>query len=324
MKQLGLVNTLLSTRQSEKLQRSEYIALQNRRMEKLVHYAKSHSCYYNKLYSHLSGEPFPITNLPPTNKVQLMAVFDDWLTDKKVTLDIVYDFMRDKDNIGHKLHNRYLIYTTSGSTGNPAIVLADKTVYNVSAAISVLRSFARKSDFKEYMRHGKKTAGLYAVDGFYLASGSMKYNQRRMPWRKNQLALDVLAPINESVEALNAFQPAMMGSYPSTLELLIKEQETGRLHIAPVMIMPGGEYLREDLRNDLAKTFHCYVQTNYSCTEAGLIACECEHNRLHINEDWCIVEAVDDENKPIPAGIQSKKVLLPTWQIIHSHSYATS
>ena len=183
-------------------------------------------------------------------------------------------------------------------------------MFNVSAAVSVLRAFAHKSDLQKYMKRGKKTAGLYAVNGFYLASGSMKYNQRRMPWRKNQLAVNILAPINEIVHALNEFQPAMLGSYPSMLELLIPEQKAGRLNISPVLIMPGGEFLREDLRKDLESTFHCHVQTSYSCTEAGIIACECEHGRLHINEDWCIVEAVDENDQSVPYGTQSKKALI--------------
>ncbi len=189
-------------------------------------------------------------------------------------------------------------------------MLADKTVFNVSAAISVLRAFARKADLKEFMKRKKKTAGIYAVGGFYLASGSMKYNQRRMPWRKNQLTINVLDPMDKIVQELNGFQPAMLGSYPSTLELLMREQKEGRLHISPVLIMPGGEYLREDLRSQLAQAFNCYVQTNYACTEAGVIACECEAGRLHINEDWCIVEAVDENNTPVPDGTQSQKVLI--------------
>lgn len=310
MKQLGLVTTILSTKRSGKLQKGECHSLQMKRLQKLVDFSREKSKYYEKLYTHIDKNGYSIKDLPPTNKLELMDNFDDWLTDKTITLEEVRRFMENKDNIGRKLHGKYLVYTTSGSTGNPSIVLADNTVFNVSASISVLRAFARKSDLREFIKRGKKTAGLYAVDGFYLASGSMKYNQRRMPWRKNQMAIDVLGPMNEIVRALNEFQPAMLGSYPSTLELLLSEQKEERLHISPVLIMPGGEYLREDLRNDLAKVFNCYVQTNYSCTEAGIIACECEAGHLHINEDWCIVEAVDENNQPVSNGIQGKKVLI--------------
>lgn len=112
--------------------------------------------------SGIDQDSFSLTDLPTTNKVELMSSFNDWMTDKDVTYDIVRDFMKDTDNIGRKLHGKYLIYTTSGSTGNSSIVLTDSTVFNVSATISVLRAFAHKSDLQKYMKRGKKTAGLYA------------------------------------------------------------------------------------------------------------------------------------------------------------------
>jgi len=74
--------------------------------------------------------------------------------------------------------------------------------------------------------------------------------------------------------------------------------------------MTGGEYLSKQLREELSKTFQCYVQTNYSCTEGGTIACECTEQHFHINDDWVIVEPVDKNNNPVPDGVQSDKILL--------------
>ena len=54
----------------------------------------------------------------------------------------------------------------------------------------------------------------------------------------------------------------------------------------------------------------CYVQTHYSCTEAGEVACECTEKHLHINEDWVIIEPVDKDNNPVGYGVQSDKVLI--------------
>jgi phenylacetate-coenzyme A ligase PaaK-like adenylate-forming protein len=111
-----------------------------------------------------------------------------------------------------------------------------------------------------------------------------------MPWKKKQMAItSALLPISKIVEELNAFQPAMLGGYPTILELLTEEQKSGRLRIRPVIIMTGGEYLSNQLRDKLSEAFQCYVQTNYSCTEGGTIACECTEQHFHINDDWVIV-----------------------------------
>ena len=74
--------------------------------------------------------------------------------------------------------------------------------------------------------------------------------------------------------------------------------------------MTGGEYLSDDLRKRLAETFNCYVQTSYSCTEGGTVACECTHQHFHINDDWLIVEPVDKEGNPVADGVLSDKILL--------------
>lgn len=77
-----------------------------------------------------------------------------------------------------------------------------------------------------------------------------------------------------------------------------------------VIIMTGGRYLIDQLREKLSETFKCYVQTNYSCTEGGVIASECIKKHFHVNEDWVIIEPVDKDNNPVPDGVRSDKILL--------------
>ena len=52
------------------------------------------------------------------------------------------------------------------------------------------------------------------------------------------------------------------------------------------------------------------MQTHYSCTEGGTVACECTKQHFHINDDWLIVEPVDADGKPVPDGVRSDKILL--------------
>ena len=99
----------------------------------------------------------------------------------------------------------------------------------------------------------------------------------------------------------------MLSGYPSNLSLLADYDE---LKIQPDLIITGGELLTDEIRKKLTDRFACYVQTHYSCTEAGEIACECCEGHLHINDDWIIVEPVDKDNKPVPCGVQSDKVLI--------------
>ena len=310
MKKIGIFKAMKLCSDFDKMDLAKREAVRKARLEELVNHARENSPCYASLYQNVP-EDFTLTDLPPVDKKMLMDNWDRWVCDRELKLADVEDFLKDTDNIGRKLNKKYLIFTTSGSTGNPLITVCDPTANNIMGGIAACRSYARKEDLKAFMKRGGKSIGVFADGGFYLGNSSIRFRLRTMPWKRKQLAVSsALYPIPEIVEQLNRFQPDMLGGYPSHLELLIEEAKEGRLKISPVIIMTGGEYLPDTLRAKLAESFHCYVQTSYSCTEGGTVACECRHQHFHINEDWLIVEPVDAEGNPVPDGVQSEKILL--------------
>ncbi|HKM35506.1 MAG TPA: phenylacetate--CoA ligase family protein [Lachnospiraceae bacterium] len=310
MNKIGLFRVMKLCKDYVKMGEEERKGVQEKRLRELVQFARENSPYYARLYQGLPDN-FTLTDLPPVNKIELMNCFSEWITDSTITLQYVKQFMEDMDHVGRKMNGKYLIFTTSGSTGNPLVALCDTTANNVMGGISATRSFARKEDMSAFIRKGRKIIGVFATSGFYLSNSSVRSRLLAMPWKKKKLAVtSALLPINQIVEQLNTFQPTMLGGYPSNLELLIDEVKSDRLHISPVIIMTGGEYLSDSLRERLSQAFHCYVQTAYSCTEGGTIACECRERHFHVNEDWVLIEPVDEKNRPVPDGVRSDKVLL--------------
>ena len=310
MKNMGILKAMRLCGEYEKMNPEKRRSLQSRRLKELVENARNKSPFYRELYCDVP-ESFALSDLPPVDKRTLMADWDNWVCDRDLTLEQVEQFMADKRNIGGKLNGKYLVFTTSGSTGVPLVAVCDKTANNVMGGISASRSFARREDLKAFIKRGGKSIGVFADDGFYLGNTSIRSRLRSMPWKRRQLAVSsALYPVPEIVRQLNEFQPAMLGGYPSNLELLIDEAKAGRLKISPVLIMTGGEYLSDTLREKLSDTFHCFVQTSYSCTEGGTVACECRHRHFHINDDWLIVEPVDALGNPVPDGVLSDKLYL--------------
>jgi phenylacetate-coenzyme A ligase PaaK-like adenylate-forming protein len=307
---IGLLKGVMLSVRYQKLSAEKREQIRNERLQTLLTFARENSPYYAKLYHGLPANT-PLCDLPPVNKLELMAHFDEWVTDRGVRFSDVQAFMQDLDNVGRKIRGRYLVFSTSGSTGNPLISLADATTNNVMGAINTTRAFSQKDILCKLFARGGKSIGVFATGGFYLSNGTIRSRLLAMPWKKRQMALSsALLPIPQIVSQLNAFQPAMLGGYPSHLELLIEEQLSGRLRISPVVIMTGGEYLSEDVRERLSSAFSCAVQTTYSCTEGGTIANECAHGHFHINDDWVIVEPVDADNRPVPDGVRADKILL--------------
>ncbi|HML47570.1 MAG TPA: AMP-binding protein, partial [Clostridia bacterium] len=307
---IGMIGAMALTARYRTMDAAAREKLRDSRLRALVAWARECSPYFAALYKDLPRD-FTLADLSPTNKTELMARFDDWVTDRDVKLADVRTFMKDLDHVGRRFRGKYLVFTTSGSTGSPLVLLTDKSAFHIMGAVNALRGVARKEDLAAMIRRGNRTIGVFATGGFYLGNGSVRALQRSMPWKKRRMGVtSALLPVPEIVKQLNRFQPAMLGGYPSNLELLIEKKRSGRLTISPALIMTGGEYLSDDLRARLSEAFECSVQTSYACTEGGTIACECRERRLHINDDWVIVEPVDRDNNPVPDGALSDKILL--------------
>lgn len=303
---MSLIRAMIKTYRGNGYSRDKLSRVQKDRLKELVRYARENSLFYKGLYKNI-GEGFSLEDLPPVSKPELMANFDHVVTDRHVTMERIDEFCTDPDHVGRMLDGKYLVFRTSGSTGNPAVVLYDKNCIDISSAVAAFRTFARREDYKAFMRHGKKTAGVFANYGFYLACGMSRYLQLKMPRQQTKITVDVNAPETQIIQELNAFDPAMLSGYPSNLSLLADYDE---LTIHPDVVITGGELLTDNVRRKLKDKFGCYVQTHYSCTEAGEIACECAEGHLHINEDWVIVEPVDQDNRPVGYGVLSDKVLI--------------
>ena len=303
---MSLISAMIKTYKGNNLKQGQVEKIQNKRLKELVKYAKNNSPYFNKLYANIN-EDYKLQDLPTTNKIDMMKNFDNWITDNNISMKRIEEFTQNIDNVGRMIDGKYLIFKTSGSTGNPATILYDKQNIDVSSAVAAFRTFARKEDFKAFMKNGKRTAGVFANYGFYLACGMSRYLQLQMPKKKNKITVDVNAKEEQIIKELNEFNPAMLSGYPSNLALLANFEE---LNIKPNVVITGGELLTDEIRKKLTDKFNCYVQTHYSCTEAGEIACECSEKHLHINEDWVIVEPVDKNNNPVGYGVLSDKVLI--------------
>ena len=303
---MSLLGAMLKTYGKDRALRETLERLQQKRLRALVRYAREHSPFYGELYKGL-GNGWTLSDLPPVTKPELMARFDEVLTDRSVSMARVQAFIQDLDNVGRMLDGKYLVFKTSGSTGHPAVVLYDRGAVDVASAVAAFRTFARREDFKRFMAHGKRTAGVFADNGFYLACGMSRYLQLQMPRKQTKITVDVNGPEAEIVRALNVFQPAMPSGYPSNLALLA---DCRGLDIRPDVVITGGELLTDPIRQKLKDRFGCYVQTHYSCTEGGEIACECREGHLHINEDWVILEPVDREGRPVAPGVRSDRVFI--------------
>lgn len=164
---IGMLQAWRQCSAYQRMSNAERTILQNKRLRSIVEWSRKNSPYYARLYRDIKPD-FKLSDLAPVNKVDLMAHWDDWVTDRSLTLSQVGDFMRDLDNVGRKFKGRYLVFTTSGSTGNPLVSLCDKTTNNVMGAVNAARAFARKEDMTSFIKRGGKSIGVFEPAVFIL------------------------------------------------------------------------------------------------------------------------------------------------------------
>ncbi len=291
-------------------------ARQARRLEELVRHARRHSRYYAQLYRDLPPGPVgprDLPALPAVHKSTLMRHFEDWVTDPEVTRAGVEAFVADLTNVGTDFLGRYVVFTTSGSTAEPALLIQDRQAVAVMMGLAYARS-AGVLPFRllpRILARGARQAAIFASGGHFLTATMFARQQRRQPYRRRYAKyFSILDPLPELVAELNEFQPVLISTYASALSVLADEQQAGRLRIAPLVITSGGEMLLPGVRARAERIFGAVVVETYNASEATPLSLPCRRGRMHVNADWFIVEPVDEAGNPVPAGQRSETVLV--------------
>jgi phenylacetate-coenzyme A ligase PaaK-like adenylate-forming protein len=288
--------------------------LQRSRLAALLEFARSNSPLLRDLYAHLPESIDGLRQLPPVTKSALMTNFDDWVTDPALSLHDVRSFVADKSLIGSTYLDRYSVWTTSGTSGDPGIFIQDSeslAVYIALAAVRAMLAWNGLSGLLRFLIKGLRVAPIVTSGGHYASSSLREIALAARPSLAQSISnLTVLSPLPELVQDLNAFHPAALVGYPLAMLLLAREQREGRLQINPVFICTVGEWLAPAAREEIAGAFKCAVRDAYASSEFLGIAYQCNHARLHVNTDWVILEAVDEAYQPVPAGRPSHSALL--------------
>lgn len=296
--------------------RGDYLSrLQARRGAAVVRHARTASPYFRSLLREFPDAINDWSSIPATRKTDLMANFNDWVTDPRLRRDrLEREFLSKPELVGHSYLRRYRIFTTSGTTGSPAVIVHDRTSWTVFQLASRLRSerqILRHGAALGALRLGFRSAVLFATGGHYGGVGVAAYVQTLHPALNRRVrVVSVLRPIEEQVRELNAYQPTFISGYPSALLALAKEKREGRLDISPVLMLCAGEYLGQTQRIDLEETFGCHLLQGYAASEVPALALECDEHRFHVNADWYLLEPVDAEYNPVPTGTTSDTCLV--------------
>jgi phenylacetate-CoA ligase len=255
-----------------------------------------------------------LPRLPVAHKHELTRRFADWVTDPALELAALRRFTADASQRGVAFAGKYMVWESSGSSGEPALFVHDAQAMAVYDALEATRgavALPGRCGVPPLWRPGARLAFVGAIDGPFASIVSLQRQRRLNPWLATaSRAFSFLQPVTALVEQLNQWQPAVLACYPSMAWVLAQEQRAGRLALRLDAVWTGGETLTPGQRSAIGEAFDAPVHDSYGASECFTIAGACRHGHLHLNADWAILEPVDAQGCPVPAGELGTSTLL--------------
>jgi phenylacetate-CoA ligase len=279
---------------------------QQQRLETVVRHAAANSPFYRRWFAEtgaLGTGPVELVRLPVLTKSLLMEQFDELVCDPHLRRDQLLDWVGQLTRDQLYL-DRYRVMATSGSSGRPGLF-----VYDPAGWRSIIAQMLRSSSWAGLVPSlpRQRVAWLGGAAPSHIsrqAAATVAIGLHRV------LALPVTLPLPRLVQALNQFQPTYLNVYPSVAMWLAEEQLAGRLRLAPQMLVTVAELRTPAMTQRLTDAFGVHPFDVYGSTE-GLFGSECEqHQGIHLFEDTTLVENVDADGQPVPAGQFGARLLV--------------
>jgi phenylacetate-CoA ligase len=269
------------------------------RLEALIRHARERSRFWHE---RIPAGPVRLDDIEPTSKSDLMESFDELVTDPRLRLD---DLLEHLDRIeGDELYlGDYRAMTSSGSSGRKAVFVYDRAAWR-----GLLTMFLRRSDWTGAKPRLPRLR-LVMIGGASATHMSRRGAQSLDVGIHRIVGLSVTQPLPELVARLNDLQPHHLNGYPSILGPLADEQLAGRLRLRLEALFTSSEPLTPTIRARLEEAFGVRPYNFYATTE-GLYGHDCPEGSMHLFDDMCIVENVDEDNRPVPVGEVGARLLV--------------
>lgn len=288
-------------------------ARQRRRLQRVVEAALRGSRLYRQLFPAGATSATPLQSLPPVTRASLMERFDDWVTDLALRREGLLEFIADPARIAEPWQGRYMVWESSGTSGQPGIFVQDAQAMAVYDALEALRRSPPRllARWMDPLYLGERMAFVGATGGHYASFVSLQRLCTLNPWLRGAMrSFSIQQSTPALVEALNAFAPTVIATYPTVATLLADEAARGTLRIVPHEIWTGGETLGPAARRHIEMQLGGTVRNSYGASEFLAMGWECAHGRMHLNADWVVLEPVDERYRPVPPGQPACSVLL--------------
>ncbi len=196
---------------------------------------------------------------------------------------------------------------TGGSTGQPLVFYVDRRRQAAfkAARIRTHRWFG--------VEPGDRELYLWGAPAELTRQDRVKTLR---DWMSNELLLDAfrMSPerMDHYLEQIEAFGPACIFGYPSSLGLLCRHAARSGRHIRTPdlkVVFVTGELLYDHQRREIEDYFGVPAVNGYGSRDGGFVAHECPEGSMHTMDEYMIVELLDEADRPVQPGCVGQIVI---------------
>lgn len=198
---------------------------------------------------------------------------------------------------------KWYLNTSGGSTGEPIELIQDREYKEHSTATTLLCSYLVGKEI------GELEVRLWGSEK-EVFQGTMGWKAKFFNFLSNTTYINAFkmtpSKMKEVIQLLNTKRPKLIIAYAQAIYELAKFAEYEQIPVFPQKaIITSAGTLYSWMREKIETVFQCKVFNRYGSREVSNIACERPgYEGLWVAPWGNYVEIVDDDNNPVPAGIE--------------------
>ena len=277
---------------SQWLSTEEILQLQQQRLQQFIAKAVLDVPYYKKLFTQLKLTAEDISSVENLQKLPLL--------DKTAIRENFTDFKSTQAGAVNP-------FTTGGSSGTPLTFLLgnERVSHDVAEKWRATRWWDVDIGDKEIVAWGSPIE-LGAQDKVRIARDKL-FRSTLIP------AFDMTEDkLLGFIEQIKTIRPKMLFGYPSVFSLIAKtatEKSIDLTRLGIKVVFVTSERLYPYQREAIEKAFNAPVANGYGGRDAGFIAHQCPHGKMHISVEDIIVEIINKSGKVVAAGEKGEIVV---------------
>ena len=248
-----------------------------------------------------------LARLPVMTKTQMMADFDDVVTDRRLTRALVERHITDSATEPPLILGDYIVLASGGSSGLRGTYLQTPQEYLEFGVPCIRRAMAAFIAFGGQPADGLVVGMVGAASPIH-STGFAASVATGPPVRF--ISAPATLPTATIVDRLNVAQPPALLGYASKLGELAREQRAGRLRLQLLAVTSCAEMLTGEVREAVHDAFGVAPINMFAATEGLVGHTDPGGEVFTFATDTCIAECVDDAGRPVPDGTTSARVLV--------------